>query len=104
MLIRVWCYVQFLGIACRVSCASPVLGPSMGIVGVGVASAMGGQAALHCQHHFKTGRHPLSLAPQAAFLRKDLLLDACMGIILYKASTLLNAQCIAQGIPLWLDR
>ncbi|KAL3159584.1 hypothetical protein ABBQ38_009997 [Trebouxia sp. C0009 RCD-2024] len=75
---------QFLGIACRVSCASPVLGPSMGIVGVGVASAMGGQAALHCQHHFKTGRHPLSLAPQAAFLRKDLLLDACMGIILYK--------------------
>lgn len=100
MLIWVWCVAQFLGIACRVSCASPVLGPSMGILGVGVASAMGGQAALHCQHHFKTGRHPLSLAPQAAFQRKDLLLDACMGIILYKVSAPLSAQCIAQGITL----
>ena len=78
--------MQYLGVACRVSCASPVLGPSMGVVGVGIASAMAGQAALHCQHHFRTGRHPLSIAPRTAFQRKDLFLDACMGIILYKAS------------------
>ena len=78
--------MQYLGVACRVSCASPVLGPGIGVVGVGIASAMAGQAALHCQHHFKTGRHPLSIAPRTAFQRKDLVLDAFMGILLYKAS------------------
>ena len=87
--------MQYLGIACRVSSASPVLGPSMGVVGVGIASAMAGQAALHCQHHFRTGRHPLSLAPRMAFQRKDLVLDACMGIILYKASQTLHAKPVA---------
>ena len=83
---------QFLGVACRVSCASPVLGPSMGMVGVGVASAMAGQASLHCKHHFKTGAHPLSIAPTLAFQKKDLLLDACMGILLYKVCSVSQAD------------
>lgn len=87
--------MQYLGVACRVSCASPVLGPSIGVIGVGIASAMAGQAAVHCQHHFKTGRHPLSIGPRTAFQRKDLVLDACMGILLYKAS-----QAIVKSVAL----
>ena len=70
--------------ACRVSCATPVLGPGMGLIGVGFASAMAGQAGLHCRHHFQTGQHPLRLPPAFAFRRQDLLLDACLGITLYK--------------------
>ncbi|DBA72524.1 TPA: hypothetical protein ACH3X2_010284 [Trebouxia sp. C0005] len=75
---------QFTGIACRVSCANPVLGPGMGVVGIGVASAMAGQAAVHCRHYFKTGQHPLSIPSAASFQSRDILLDAAMGIILYK--------------------
>lgn len=70
--------------ACRVSCATPVLGPGMGFLGVGLASAMAGQAGLHCRHHFQTGQHPLKLPPEFAFRKQDLLLDACLGIALYK--------------------
>lgn len=75
---------QFAGIACRVSCANPILGPSMGMVGIGVSSAMAGQASLRCQHYFRTGQHPFSGQPAALLRRHDLLLDACMGVILYK--------------------
>jgi len=82
--------LQFAGIACRVSCANPVLGPSMGVVGIGVASAMAGQAAVHCRHHFKTGQHPFSIPSTASFRGQDMLLDACMGIILYKVHPQLN--------------
>lgn len=66
------------------SCANPVLGPGMGVVGIGVASAMAGQAAVHCRHYFKTGQHPLSTPSAASFQSRDILLDAAMGIILYK--------------------
>ncbi len=66
------------------SCANPALGPGMGVVGIGVASAMAGQAAVHCRHYFKTGQHPLSTPSAASFQSRDILLDAAMGIILYK--------------------
>ncbi len=56
----------------------------MGVVGVGVASAVAGQAAVHCRHYFKTGQHPLSIPSAASFQSRDILLDAAMGIILYK--------------------
>ena len=84
MVIMYRVYLQCVGMACRVSCATPVLGPGMGVIGVGIASAMAGQAGLHCRHHFQTGQHPLRLPPSVAFCRQDLLLDACLGITLYK--------------------
>lgn len=75
---------QFAGAACRISCGNRILGGGMGLIGIGVASAMAGQAGIHCRHHFSTGQHPLSTPTSVAFRRKDLLLDACMGIALYK--------------------
>ena len=84
--------VQCFGMACRVSCATPVLGPGMGFLGVGLASAMAGQAGLHCRHHFQTGQHPLKLPVTLAFRRHDLLLDACLGIALFKVSC--SAPCM----------
>lgn len=80
------CLLQFTGIVCRVSCANPMLGPGMGMVGVGVASAMAGQAAVHCRHHLRTGQHPFNKPFSASFRRQDMLLDAAMGIILYKVN------------------
>ena len=47
---------------------------------------MAGQAGLHCRHHFQTGQHPLRLPASFAFRRQDLLLDACLGITLYKVN------------------
>lgn len=42
--------------ALRVSCATPVAGPIGGLLGVGLASAAAGQAAIKCQQYLKDGR------------------------------------------------
>ena len=81
---------QAAGLACRVSCATPVLGPALGMVGVGAASAMAGQASLLCRQEMErrssgTGPRP---APPPLLRRKDLVLDALLGVVLFKARRL----------------
>lgn len=80
MVKRASCFLQLLGYACRVSCATPVLGSAVGVVGVGFASAMAGQASLKCQRYYQ-GQAPL-VASKAR--RQDLLLDAMIGVALWK--------------------
>lgn len=42
--------------AARVSCATPVAGPIGGLLGVGLASAMAGQASIKCRQFMREGR------------------------------------------------
>ena len=44
---------QAAGMALRVSCVTPVAGPVGGLLGVGLASAMAGQASIKCRQYLK---------------------------------------------------
>ena len=68
----------------RVSCATPIAGPLGGVLGVGLASALAGQAALHCRAWVATGRGPLVPPLPGSMRRQDLLLDAALGVVLFK--------------------
>ncbi|KAK9811873.1 hypothetical protein WJX72_011567 [[Myrmecia] bisecta] len=75
---------QVAGLATRVSSATPVFGPLMGVVGVGLASAMAGQASLACGRKlYNSSRPPRQHLPHV-MRRNDLLLDAVLGIALFK--------------------
>lgn len=71
--------------AARVSCATPVAGPLGGLLGVGLASALAGQAALHCRRAFlcpNDARTAVSLP--SPWQAETLLLDAALGVALFK--------------------
>lgn len=53
---RLPCAPQAAGMALRVSCATPVAGPVGGLLGVGLASAAAGQAALKCRAFFEDSK------------------------------------------------
>ncbi|KAF8065826.1 haloacid dehalogenase-like protein [Scenedesmus sp. PABB004] len=53
---------QLVGFVLKISCATPVLGPCMGVIGVGVASALAGQASKHT-HKLAMGGRFSSLMP-----------------------------------------
>lgn len=44
---------QAAGMALRVSCATPVAGPIGGLLGVGLASAMAGQASIKTRQYMQ---------------------------------------------------
>jgi hypothetical protein len=79
---------QGAGAALRVSCATPVLGPLGGVLGVGLASALAGQAAAKATAVRRDGARAALLAP-GALLRgvapRDLLIDAALGAALFRA-------------------
>ena len=69
--------------ALRVSCATPVLGPVGGVLGVGFASALAGQAGIKWRQFTVEGRNPLQ-EPLRGVRLQDMLVDAALGIALYK--------------------
>jgi len=75
---------QGAGAALRISCATPVLGPLGGVLGVGFASALAGQASVKVRRLQKEGfQRGAFLTPRALlcdFHRHDVLLDAVLGI------------------------
>ncbi|KAL6766357.1 hypothetical protein ACKKBG_A35715 [Auxenochlorella protothecoides x Auxenochlorella symbiontica] len=81
---------QTLGMAARVSCATPVLGPVGGLLGVGLASALAGQASLLCRESLHGGGRAGTPGPAAArparrgWSAETLLVDAALGIALFK--------------------
>ncbi|GAB4821650.1 hypothetical protein N2152v2_008696 [Parachlorella kessleri] len=74
---------QGAGMALRVSCATPVLGPVGGVLGVGFASALAGQAGIKWRQFTVEGRNPLQ-EPLRGVRLQDMLVDAALGIALYK--------------------
>lgn len=74
-------HLQAGGYALRVSCATPGVGPLLGMAGVGFASALAGEASRRYGAHAQGARlqwRPRELAADAA-------MDAIVGITLFKA-------------------
>jgi len=74
---------QAAGLALRISCATPVLGPLGGVLGVGVASAMAGQAAIKCRQAQREGWGRVALGPGAltrGVRVEDVAVDAALGV------------------------
>jgi hypothetical protein len=59
----------------------------MGMVGVGFASVLSGQASMQSQKFFKAGCDPKQLTWWEPVDLDDAALDSLMGIILYKVGT-----------------
>jgi len=85
---------QVVGCCLRISCRTPVLGSTLGMLGVGFASALSGQAALHAKRVMlaaaPTQQGPPSARRGAAWWRPapvradEALLDAAFGILVFK--------------------
>ncbi|KAK9867106.1 hypothetical protein WJX84_005760 [Apatococcus fuscideae] len=78
---------QAAGMVLRVSCGTPVAGPVMGMMGVGLSSALAGQASLFSQQ--RLAAHPSGLLrvqgpPRPLLCRQDLITDALLGVAIYK--------------------
>ena len=76
---------QALGLALRVSSATPVAGPLGGLAGVGFASALAGQAGRRCKEVVAEGRGAARRPLLAGVRLEDLAVDAALGVLLYKA-------------------
>jgi len=81
--------MQLVGLVCRVSCATPVLGPCMGLVGVGLANALAGQASRHTRKLLTKGGNPLDKSFWDPVDIDDVVLDAVLGICIFKVGNFL---------------
>eukprot|EP01026_Neomeris_dumetosa_P060718 TRINITY_DN5726_c0_g2_i1.p1 TRINITY_DN5726_c0_g2~~TRINITY_DN5726_c0_g2_i1.p1 ORF type:complete len:329 (-),score=38.46 TRINITY_DN5726_c0_g2_i1:304-1290(-) len=75
---------QLIGVGTRISCATPVLGPIVGAVGVGVASALAGQVSFAVEEVMK-GRKLDWANPYKNVSGRDIVWDAISGIIIFKS-------------------
>lgn len=78
---------QGVGSVLRISCSTPVAGPIAGVLGVGFASAVAGQAALACQRVQKEGIQRGLLAPGVLIRSvrpEHLIADAILGIAAFR--------------------
>lgn len=83
---------QGLGSLLRTSCATPVAGPLGGVIGVGFASALAGQASIKLHRIRRDGYDKtLSLTPDALLREamrdtryQDLAIDAVLGILAFR--------------------
>jgi hypothetical protein len=76
--------LQLVGFVLKISCATPVLGPTMGLVGVGLANVLAGQASKHTRKMVVMKSHPLQPGFWEAPNPEDLVLDAVMGACIFK--------------------
>jgi hypothetical protein len=79
---------QGLGYLARISCSTPIAGPVGGVLGVGLASALAGQASIACRA-WRTDRRrtEAAFASPSAWLRgvrlEDLAVDAALGVAMF---------------------
>ncbi|BDA44783.1 hypothetical protein COCOBI_06-2610 [Coccomyxa sp. Obi] len=98
---------QAAGLALRISCATPILGPALGLTGIGFSSVLAGEASRRFGSHLKgeTRRHRSAQA-----VAQDAALDAIMGITLFKlmggrfrnlmpSSLLHPGACAVESLP-----
>ena len=78
----------------RVSCATPVAGPVLGVLGVGLASAMAGQASQVCQRRLEAGSLRAARPKAVAMRVHDLALDALLGVAAFRVRP---CQCHARS-------
>ena len=70
--------------ALRLSCATPLLAPAAGALGVGVSSALAGQASLRARRNLKSDDAAGTPVPRQ-WRRADVLCDAAVGVLLFRA-------------------
>jgi len=75
---------QVFGYCLRISCATPVLGPCIGALGVGFASALAGHASVTTQRVFAVGGDLKRVRWWEPMPADDVLLDSMMGVIVFK--------------------
>lgn len=78
---------QAAGMALRISCATPVAGPVGGMLGVGFASALAGQASLKYKLWEKDRKNLLTGYPRGLLhgvKAQDLWIDAALGVAMFK--------------------
>lgn len=99
---------QLFGYALRISCATPVLGPCFGVLGVGFASALAGRAAVQTQQLFEAGGDARRVRWWAPVAADEALLDSFMGVLFFKVAwqkapfagaLLASIACGARGTP-----
>jgi hypothetical protein len=86
-------HLQLLGFMLKISCATPVLGPTMGLVGVGLANVLAGQASKHTRKMVVTRSHPLAPGFWEAPNPEDMVLDAVMGACIFKVTEVQRSKC-----------
>lgn len=86
--------LQLLGFVLKISCATPVLGPTMGLVGVGLANVLAGQASKHTRKAIVMRSHPLAPGFWEAPNPEDLVLDAVMGACIFKVCATWVGACL----------
>jgi hypothetical protein len=68
--------------AARLSCATPLIAPTFGALGVALSSALAGQASLRVRRATRAdGRDP----PPRMWRKADVVCDAVMGVVLFRA-------------------
>lgn len=79
---------QGVGCILRVSCVTPLLGPCLGFLGVGIASAVAGQVSVKTRRVLEQGPAALDGFRPSRLLEdaplNELLLDATLGVTLFK--------------------
>ncbi len=75
---------QVVGYCLRVSCATPVIGPCLGMLGVGFASSLAGQASQHARKLCEVGGNPLRPSWWQPMPVEEAVLDSVLGIIIFK--------------------
>ncbi|GBF88397.1 hypothetical protein Rsub_01109 [Raphidocelis subcapitata] len=93
---------QLFGYALRISCATPVLGPCFGMLGVGFASALAGRAAAQTQQLFEAGCDVRRVKWWAPVQADEALLDSFMGVLFFRAMggrfrSLMPSSLVAPG-------
>ncbi|KAI8468344.1 MAG: hypothetical protein J3K34DRAFT_523049 [Monoraphidium minutum] len=78
--------VQLVGLCLRVSCATLVIGPCLGLLGVGAASAMAGAAASGARRLCEEGGNPLRPRWWRPAKADSALVDAVLGLLVYKTA------------------
>ncbi len=82
-----------VGLAARVSCATPVLGPVLGLLGIGLASAAAGQASRRTLRWYRgAGPHPAAWPPWEGARREDLAVDAVAGLVVWRVRATLRPE------------
>jgi hypothetical protein len=77
---------QLVGFMLKISCATPVLGPTVGLLGVGLASALAGQASKHTQKMVATRSSPFKPGFWEPLVVEDIIADAALGVFSFKVA------------------
>ncbi|KIZ03940.1 hypothetical protein MNEG_4020 [Monoraphidium neglectum] len=77
---------QIVGYCLRISCCTPVLGPCLGLIGVGCASVLAGHVSAHTHKLCQEGGNPLRPGWWRPMRVDDAVTNAVLGLLVYKSA------------------